>query len=59
MDDAVITQAIRAAHQAAIENDLRVKNDLARVGISADDFAIMDRYALADFDVAIGRNWDK
>lgn len=55
MDD-VITQATRAAHQAALEENLLIKDDLARISISADDFAVMDRYALADFDEAIEMN---
>lgn len=58
MDD-VITQAMRAAHQAALDNDLRVKKSLAKIGLSADDFAIMDRYSLADFARSIRRSPNK
>ncbi len=56
MQDDVITQATRAAHQAALDEHVRIKGDLSKHGISVDDFTIMDRYPLADFGDAIERN---
>lgn len=48
----VIRKATRIAHQAALDDHLRIKTNLAKVGITVDDLFIMERYPLADFKSA-------
>ncbi len=45
----VITHATKIAHQPALEDDLRIKARLARIGIPVDDFEVMQRYAFAEW----------
>lgn len=55
-ENEAIVRATQVAHQAALDEHVRVKNDLAKLGVCADDFDVMSRYAIAEFDVAIKRD---
>lgn len=56
MADDLVRNATRIAHQAAPEDNLRIRGDLAKRNISIDDFSIKERCSLADFYAAIERN---
>jgi hypothetical protein len=51
----LLLKATRVAHQAALDDHFRIKNELAKSGITVDDFSVLPRYQLADFNSAIER----
>jgi hypothetical protein len=53
--EGLITMATRVAHQSALEDHLRTKENLSRFGVCVDDFTLMERYPLADFNSALER----
>jgi hypothetical protein len=54
----LIVKATRIAHQAALNEHFRIKKDLAKMGVTADDFGFMDRFTYADLGLALQRARD-